>query len=147
MDDILFNVIQLKQKGYCCSQIMFIMALQSVGKTNADLVRAVQGLCYGVAMSGEICGVFSGGACLLSFYAGKGSEEEETDERIVSMMRELTEWFREFIGKEYGGIRCSDILNRYPDKSACGKLVLNTYAKVMEILTTHSFIPTTERKL
>lgn len=141
MDDITVTIMRLKQKGFCCSQIMLIMALEAQGKTDADLVRTVQGLCFGVGLSGEICGALSGGACLISLCTGKGSEAEETDERYPLMVGELTDWFREVIGGEYGGIRCDDVLTRYPDKSACGSIVQRAYSKAMEILASRDVDP------
>ena len=86
MDDMTVTIMRLKQKGFCCSQIMLIMALEAQGKTDADLVRAVQALCFGIALSGDVCGALSGGACLISLCTGKGSEAEETDERFPLMM-------------------------------------------------------------
>jgi hypothetical protein len=147
MDKITLQIMRLKQKGYCCSQILLIMALEAQGKTNADLIRAVQGLCFGTAMSGEICGALSGSACLISLYTGKGSEVEETDEQFPLMMSKMTEWFRGVIGGSYGGIRCGDILEKHPDKSACGSIVLETYGKVMEILMAHGVNPNRGRDI
>jgi C_GCAxxG_C_C family probable redox protein len=137
MDDIRFRMLELKQKGYCCAQIMLILALEAQGKTNDDLVRAAGGLCFGIGMSGEICGAFAGGACLISLYTGKGPEDEEVDMRLPSMMSELGQWFQEAMGESYGGIRCDDILSRYPDKSVCGSIVAATFSKAVEILNAH----------
>jgi hypothetical protein len=141
MDDIGIRMLQLKMEGYCCTQIMLLMALETQGKTNADLVRAAGGLCFGAGMSGEICGALSGGACLISLFAGKGSGEEKADLRLPSMMNELVWWFREGPGATYGGIRCDDILTRYPDKSACGPIVAATYTRAMEILSDNGLGP------
>ena len=51
MNDMIFRLVSLKAKGFCCSQIMLIMALEAQGRTNADLVRTVGGLCFGVLIS------------------------------------------------------------------------------------------------
>jgi hypothetical protein len=139
MENSGFRMIELKQKGYCCAQIILILALEAQGKTNADLVRAAGGLCFGIGMSGEVCGAFAGSACLISLYAGKGPEDEEVDQRLPSMMAELGEWFQEAMGGTYGGIRCDEILGRFPDKSACGSIVAATFSKAVEILTAHGF--------
>jgi hypothetical protein len=139
MDEFAFHMLELKQKGYCCAQIMLILALEAQGKTSAGLVRTVGGLCYGVGMAGEVCGSLSGGACLISLYAGKGSDYEEADGALLLMISELTEWFREAIGGTHGGIRCDDILTRYPDKSVCGPIVASTFSRVVEILNAHGF--------
>jgi C_GCAxxG_C_C family probable redox protein len=141
MDDITFRLLQLNQQGYCCSQIMLLLSLEAQGKTNVDLVRSMAGLCFGIAMSGEICGAFTGGACLISLYTAKGGEADEEDPRNPLMMSELAEWFRKTIAAKFGGIRCDDILERHPDKSACGSMVASTYNKVMEILTNYGIDP------
>lgn len=141
MDEVSLRMLQLKQEGFCCTQIMLIMALEAQNRTNRDLIRAAGGLCYGVGMSGEICGALSGGACLLSLYTGKGSGDEQAYERLPLMMEELTEWFRKTLGENYGGIRCDEILAQHPDMSACGLIVASTYAKAMEILRTHDLNP------
>ena len=141
MDDRGLRMLQFKQEGYCCTQIMLIMALETQGKTNAALVRAAGGLCYGIGMSGEACGGLSGAACLLSLYAGKGAGNEQVDERLPLMLSDLVEWFRESVGEYYGGMRCDEILTANPDKSACGIIVASAYAKAMEILDAHGFDP------
>jgi len=145
MDDMFFRMAQLKQEGFCCTQIMLILALEAQGKTNEDLIRASGGLCFGVGMSGEICGCLSGGACLISLCAGKGSPSEEADHRLPLMLNDLIDWFRNTIGDSYGGIRCDDILTRSPDKSACGPIAITTYGRVLEILLENGFDPQTGR--
>ena len=94
MDDMILQLIRLKARGFCCAQIILILALEAQGKANADLVRSVGGLCFGVNGAGEVCGALSGGACLISLYAGKGGDEEASDHRYVTMVGELVGWFR-----------------------------------------------------
>jgi C_GCAxxG_C_C family probable redox protein len=145
MDDMIFKLIRLKAKGFCCSQIILLLALEAQGKTNPDLVRSMGGLCFGIN-AGEVCGALSGGACLISLYAGRGGDEEAPDDRYLLMMDELAGWFRETADEEYGGTRCDDILERYPDRSICGRIVADTYEKCMDILTSHGFDPVRGRK-
>jgi hypothetical protein len=140
MDDMIMQMMRLKAKGYCCAQIILILALETQGKTNADLVRSVGGLCFGINWSGEVCGVLSGGACLISLYAGKGADEETPDGRYVTMVGELVEWFT-VAADEYGGTRCHEILERFPDRSICSLIVTDTYKKCMDILMSHGFDP------
>jgi C_GCAxxG_C_C family probable redox protein len=133
--------MRLKAKGFCCAQIVLTLALEAQGKTNADLVRSVGGLCFGINGSGEVCGALSGGACLISLYAGKGGDEEAYDDRYMAMMGELVDWFGGAACDEYGGTRCSEILERFPDRSICGRIVADTYGKCMDILVSHGFDP------
>ncbi len=69
--DLTLQMMKLHAKGYCCAQVILILALEAQGKINEDLVRSVGGLCFGINWSGEVCGALSGGACLISLYAGK----------------------------------------------------------------------------
>lgn len=139
MDDAILGLMRLKGKGFCCAQMILILGLEAQGKTNADLVRAARGLCFGINGSGEVCGALSGGACLISLYSGKGSDEEATDDRCEAMLGELASWFKEAAAAEYGGTRCDEILGTFPDRSMCGKIVADTYGKCMEILLNHGF--------
>ena len=141
MDDMILQLMRLKAKGFCCAQIVLTLALEAQGKTNADLVRSVGGLCFGISWSGEVCGALSGGACLISLYAGKGGDEEAYDDRYMAMMGELVDWFGGAACDEYGGTRCSEILERFPDRSICGRIVADTYGKCMDILVSHGFDP------
>lgn len=139
MNDTLFQLIELKAKGYCCSQIMMLLALEKLDRQNVDLVKALGGLCYGILGSGEVCGALSGGACLIALYAGKGSDDEEPHDQYLAMLVELVDWFKETAHQDYGGTRCDDILSKYPDRSICGLIVADTYQKCMEILSGHGF--------
>ena len=141
MDDMILQLIRLKARGFCCAQIILILALEAQGKTNADLVRSVGGLCFGINGAGEVCGALSGGACLIALYAGKGGDEEAADDRYMTMVGELTGWFRGTADDEYGGTRCNEILERFPDRSICGRIVADTYGKCMDILVSHGFDP------
>jgi C_GCAxxG_C_C family probable redox protein len=141
MDDVIFQLMRLKTKGFCCAQMMLILALEAQGKTNADLVRSVSGLCFGINWSGEVCGALSGGACLISLYAGKGSDEETPNDQHMTMVGELVDWFTRTADDEYGGTRCNEILERFPDRSMCGQIVADTYGKCMNILVSHGFNP------
>jgi hypothetical protein len=137
MDKRYLDVMLLNKKGYCCSQIMAILLLKSLGRNNVELVRALGGLCEGVGYSGEICGVLSGGACLLSLCGGKGSDVEVAYEGLPLILSELTEWFRERVADPYGSAKCDDILAHSPDKRACITLLVETYEKVLSLLESH----------
>jgi hypothetical protein len=140
MNDTIFKLMKLKAKGFCCSQMILILALEAQGKTDADLVRSVGGLCFGIN-AGEVCGALSGGACLISLYAGKGGDEEAPDDRYILMMGELVDWFKNAADNEYGGSRCDEILQRFPDRGICGRIVADTYEKCVDILVSHGFDP------
>ena len=136
MNQEIFRVIELSQQGFNCSQVLLQMGLEAQGKSDPDLIRAVYGLAWGIGFTNNVCGVLSGGACLLSLYAGKGTPEEEAHENIISMIRELVQWFKDDVGTRYGGINCNDILGEDSASQGanCGNVVVSTYLKVVEIL-------------
>lgn len=141
MDDLVFRMMELKAKGFYCSQILTMLALESQEKENPDLVRAMAGLAFGVGI-GEVCGALTGGACILSLYAGKGTDEDTEDHRMMSMLHELGEWFRETYGEQYGGISCDAISKDGSLRNErCGAVVATTYRKVEEILVANDFDP------
>ena len=146
MDNIFLQMMRLNAKGFCCAQIILIMALETQGKTNVELVRSLGGLCFGVNWSGEVCGALSGGACLISLYAGKGDDGERPDGRCMKMVSELVEWFTMAADDEYGGTRCHEILEKCPDRSICSLIVADTYKKCMDILVNHGFDPAVGKK-
>jgi hypothetical protein len=133
------RLIQLKEQGFCCSQMLLLVGLKDQGKTDGDLVRAVSGLAAGL-FSGEICGALTGGACLLGLYAGRGTADAAEDHRLCIMVGELVEWFSQEYGQLFGGIRCDDILGDDPGAcSRCGSIVLGTYAKARALLAENGF--------
>ncbi len=141
MDDMMMRMMELKHKGYYCSQIMMKMALDTQDKDNPDLIRAMAGLAFGVGI-GEICGALTGAACILSIYAGKGTDEEEENPRLTGMLQEMGDWFRETYGGKYGGIGC-DIMTEDGAlrNERCGAIVSETYTKAIEILAANDFDP------
>lgn len=141
MDDMMFRMMELKHKGFYCSQIMMLMALENQEKENPDLIRSMAGLAFGVGI-GDVCGALTGGACILSAFAGKGTEDEEEHFRLMGMLHELGNWFRETYTGEYGGISCDAISEDGSLRNQrCGGIVSATYQKVMEILRENEFDP------
>ncbi|MCF8068489.1 MAG: C-GCAxxG-C-C family protein [Desulfobacterales bacterium] len=143
-DEYFFRVAHLGQQGYTCSQIMMLMALETQGKENSDLIRAMNGLAYGCGTGRSDCGILSGGCCVLALYTGNGTEQSQTTERLALMQNELGEWFSNKIVSRQGDISCNAIVGESgPDASreTCGRIVAETFAKVMEILINKGFDP------
>lgn len=149
-DDVSMRVVQLAGQGFCCSQIVMVMALETQGSYNTELVRALSGLCKGLGDCSGPCGALSGGACLLALYAGRGSEEEEADNRLPLMLTTLTEWFQETVGEQYGGVSCVHILGEgncaVPDPGRCAALVADTFTRCLEILAENGIDPTVPKE-
>lgn len=144
MNDIGFRLIQLAAKGYCCSQILAILALEAQGRENPDLVRAMAGLCMGAGNSGGICGVFTGASCVLALYGAKGIDTETAADKFPLMLAELGEWFKQSACASFGGTSCKDIIGedtRRPDPNRCGQLLVDTWGRILQILVENGFDP------
>jgi hypothetical protein len=139
MDDT-ERIRELGEAGFQCSQILVLLGLQLQGRSNPDLVRSLQGLCGGMS-AGETCGALTGGACLLGLYAGRGTDEEDDDPRLLFLLEELVTWFREGYGAEYGSLRCDDIVGLSGQHMAerCPRMVLGVYRKVKDLLVENGF--------
>ena len=142
MDDTMLRMMRLAQKGYTCSQILILLALEARGEQNPALVRAAAGLAYGCGTGKGSCGVLTGGSCVIALFAGKGSDEEQESEKFMMMLQDLSDWFSERVGGQYGGIECQAIVGEEGPASArqrCGGILAETYAKVVEILIANGF--------
>jgi C_GCAxxG_C_C family probable redox protein len=133
------RMVQLVQQGFHCSEILLFTGLEAQGKDNPDLIRAVSALAGGVGFSGELCGALTGGACLLGLYVGRGSENEEPDERLGIMINELMDWFTTKYGRQYNGIRCSEITEDDPKNQPmrCPRIVAGVLKKVKSLIDEH----------
>ena len=142
-DEIVNRMIQLAEKSYNCSQILMILAMDQEGKENPDLVRAMSGLGDGCGFFKETCGIMTGAVCLLSWYAGKGSDSEEESEKLLPMLQEFGDWFQQEVGEKYNGTRCQDIVGDQvgtPEgKQICGRIIFQTFIKVNEILAENNY--------
>jgi C_GCAxxG_C_C family probable redox protein len=140
MDELL-RMLELAGQGFHCSQILLSLGLEAQGKQDPDLIRSMEGLAGGVGFSGDVCGVLTGGACLLALYAGRGTPEEEAHPRLNLMIGELVEWFSDQYSERYGGIHCRDILDNDPanQSARCPGIVMETYEKVKSLLLENGF--------
>jgi len=135
------RMLQLRRQGFYCSQILMTMALDQQGRDDPALVRAMEGLAGGLGFVGETCGALTAGASVLGLYAGRGRESEDDDPNLVFMVEDLVQWFTEGYGREYGGIRCRDILGSDPNSQVtrCPAMVAGTFQKIKELLVERGF--------
>ncbi|QGY41494.1 hypothetical protein GM415_15665 [Pseudodesulfovibrio cashew] len=143
MDDTGLRMMELAGKGYCCSQIMVLLALDEMGRENPDLVRAAGGLCDGMGDCSGPCGVFSGAALVLGLFGGKGTDMEEKNDVLVLMLESLRDAFVEATSA-FGGTSCGEILDGecgQPNMARCGSLLSDIYGRVREILVENDFDP------
>ncbi len=139
--DLFDRMLELSRQGFFCAQIMLQLALEAEGKEDPDLIRAMGGLNGGVGNTGGVCGAFTGGACLLSYFAGKGEPDELEHPELDAMIAELSEWFREYTA-EYGGTACMQILenDRRNQIQRCPLIVQAVFEKCMELLEGHGVL-------
>ena len=116
------EILDLKLKGYCCSQMVMEMGLRRLGKENDDLVEAMAGLCGGIG-SEKTCGIITAAWCLI--HLAKPEEAEE-------LVTELNDWFED----AYGDMGCADILQGVPVNKVekCPVILENVMMQVMELL-------------
>lgn len=149
MSQYLLDILPWAAKGYCCSQILGLFALEAQGRTNAGLVRALGGLCHGMGQCGQTCGVLTGGACVLSLYLGKGADQETPADKADLAVAEYVDWFREHTAV-YGGTSCAEILGECaqdkPDLSRCADLMGQAWGRIVTILTGMGVDPSQPRE-
>jgi len=145
-EEIVNRMIQLADNNYNCSQILMILALEQEGRDIPDLIRSMSGLGDGCGFFKETCGVMTGAACLLSWYAGKGSDNEVESKKLLPMLQEFGDWFQQEVGEKYSGTRCMEIVGDKvgtPDgKMICGAIILQSFTKLNEILAVNGYYPT-----
>ncbi|MFZ1986679.1 MAG: DVU_1555 family C-GCAxxG-C-C protein [Desulfatitalea sp.] len=144
MDDTLIRMLQLRQQGYSCSQVIILLGLEVRGESNPELVRAMAGLAYGCGSGRGTCGTLAAGCCLLALYAGKASAEEAESDRLALMLQELNDWFSRRIDCAANDMSCDAIVGEdgpIASLKRCGAIVADTYAKVMEILAANGIDP------
>jgi hypothetical protein len=139
MDDA-DRILELGRSGLQCSQILLQLGLDLQGRSNPELVATMRGLCGGLSV-GETCGALTGGACLLSLYAGHGVAGGEDDPRLLFMLDDFVTWFKAGFGEAYGSLRCEDILGPMAQHltDRCPAMVLGVYQKVKDLLVENGF--------
>ncbi|WMJ84012.1 DVU_1555 family C-GCAxxG-C-C protein [Oscillospiraceae bacterium LTW-04] len=135
--DLFDKILELSQQGFYCAQILAILALEADGKENPDLIRAMSGLNGGIGFSGKTCGALTGGACVLSYFTGKGEADELEAPESRAMIQEYINWFETEFGEEHGGTGCDEILECNPANrlERCPGIVGAAFEKVVELLS------------
>ncbi len=116
--------------------------LQGAGQENSQLIRAMHGLCFGLGGTEGPCGLLTGGACVLSCFAGRGSDTEEAHAQLSPMIHEYHQWFMEFT--QCAGL-CHQVLEKLPyivdvsvqhehEHARCGHLLGTCWEKILDLL-------------
>ena len=139
--DTMDRMLELSRQGFYCAQILMILALESEGKEDPDLVRAIGGLNGGIGNSRNLCGTMTGGACFLSYFGGKGEPDELEHPELNQMIQEYLDWFRKYT-REYGGCTCNWILSGDTRNmiQRCPVLMQAAVEKCVELLQQHGVV-------
>ncbi|QLA15493.1 DVU_1555 family C-GCAxxG-C-C protein [Desulfolutivibrio sulfoxidireducens] len=139
------DILPLVGRGYCCSQALALLALEAQGRENPELVRALSGLCRGLAGSGGTCGILTGGCCVLALYVGKGADAEQPHPMAEPVVADFVDWFREKTTAAYGGDTCPAIMGENqpggPYPAHCGELLAESFDRILEILASYGIDP------
>ncbi|NCB51032.1 MAG: C_GCAxxG_C_C family protein [Clostridia bacterium] len=140
--EIFDRLLDLKQKGFLCAQIMMQIALDTEGRENPELIRAIGGLNCGLGYTGGPCGALTSGCCVISYFAGKGEADETENPKLNDMIVEYVGWFEKEFDAAYGGHTCGVIMANDPEKKKqrCPKLIEASLGKVFEILQANDII-------
>lgn len=91
-------LMELGMQGFECSQILMMLALETDGCENPDLIRAMSGLTGGMGHCQKECGALTGGCCVLGYFAGRGSTEEIEHNQFQKIVQDYVNWFQEEFG-------------------------------------------------
>lgn len=143
MSEVSMGILLLAKQGYCCSQILVKLILDAQGAENPGLMRAMFGLCRGMASHQSTCGLLTGGICALSYVTGKGSEFEIQHLMGEVMRLEYLSWFTKFT-EGYGGITCSQIIGSCGEfeSGPCKDLLAACWEKLLELFDQYGVDPT-----
>ena len=106
MHPSLMDLVPWVRQGFCCSQLLMLLALRERGQSNPNLVRAMHGLCHGLGQAGGPCGLLTGGAAVIGLLAGKGTEAEEAAPCLIPLLNDYVQWFT---GQTDGGQSCPEV--------------------------------------
>ncbi len=117
------KILELKLKGYCCSQIIVAMGLEKLEKENADFITAMAGLCNGMGV-GKVCGIVSAAICLLHL-----ADENEAEKYSVTA---FYEWFEEV----FEHVDCEPLLEGNPMNKVekCPMMIEASFQKICELM-------------
>ena len=147
MNPLVLEILPLVRQGYCCSQLLMLLLLQSFGHENPELIRAMHGLCHGMGGSEGPCGLLTGGACVLGCVAGQGKGSENAHPSFAPLVHGYQQWFAGRTEK-YGGTACFQIVpglsaetgvasparGEQPGPSLCGDLFAECWEKICTLL-------------
>ena len=138
MPDYASRIAKLMGQGDGCSRVLVKLALETQGRDNPELVRAMAGLELGMRQ-GFNCGALTGGCCVLGLYGDRAENDEKADLRFDLMIEEFAGWFETEMVDKFGGVNCEDVMGFEPAlrKERCPGVVLGSWMKIKEVLAKH----------
>ena len=147
MNPLVLEILPLVRQGYCCSQLLVLLLLQSFGHENPELIRAMHALCHGMGGSEGPCGLLSGGACVLGCVAGRGKADENAHPSFVPLVNDYQQWFAQRV-QGCGGSACFQVMRglsaetgvehpargEAPNPSLCGDFLAECWEKILSLL-------------
>jgi C_GCAxxG_C_C family probable redox protein len=100
------------EEGYLCSEAVLLALADCFGVESEIIPMIATGFGAGIARSGEVCGAFVGAIMGLGLLFGRNTTLRPTNRAVYWYARALTDAFN----KEYGCLRCPDLLNLDIDK-------------------------------
>lgn len=101
------------EEGYLCSEAVLLALADCFGVESEIIPKIATGFGAGIARSGEVCGAIVGAIMGLGFLFGRNTTARPTDRTVYWYTRALTDAFN----KEYGCLRCLDLLDLDMDKN------------------------------
>ncbi len=100
-----------------------------MGTINETVIKAMGAFGGGVASSGNVCGILTGGVALISSLYSKGNLEEKDDPRMWRLSYKLFKHF-ENLTESFGSINCRDIARlNWSDREATRDFYKNPESK------------------
>ncbi|MCD8074625.1 MAG: C-GCAxxG-C-C family protein [Lachnospiraceae bacterium] len=123
------------QTGYNCAQAVFCTFADELGLNEETAFRIMEGYGGGFGGMQEVRSAFSAAAAVISYYISSGSPEENTRAKTYCAVRRAAEIYE----KEYGSIRCREILHgNAPKAFQCGMKVKDAVLVVQKVLAEES---------
>jgi C_GCAxxG_C_C family probable redox protein len=81
---------------------------EKLNRVNEEVIKAMGAFGGGVASSGRVCGVLTGGVALISSLFSRGNLEDKEDPRMWRLSFKLVKKFDQ-LTEPYGGVNCCEI--------------------------------------
>ncbi len=84
------------------------MGQEKLNRVNEDVIKAMGAFGGGLASSGRVCGVLSGGVAFISSLYSRGNLEDKEDPRMWKLSFKLVKKFEQ-LAEPFGGVNCCEI--------------------------------------